>query len=81
MKYFTIEIKPKRGKWEVSHYLDEADRVDDDPGPNPLGFYHCPESKGLTQGFKELKDHMIKQHEDRIINLQNSLAKLREVKL
>ena len=79
MKYFTIEIKPNRDGWESSYHLDPIERVDTDSTPNGLGFYHCPESKGLYEGFVELKEYMIKRHEERIKQLQDSLVKLRNV--
>ena len=81
MYYDTITIKPTiEGEWEISHYQIPDDREANQSSISALGFYHYPRRKGKKKAFNELKEFMIKRHEDEINNLTKSLEKLKLLK-
>lgn len=84
MYFSTIEIKPVGGgkvEWEVVFSYLEGDREPPDNGPNPLGFYHYPSSTSKEDAFDVLKSYLIKQHQDRIADIERSLDALRQVQM
>lgn len=86
MKFRKIEIRPTlingSDSWEINiHRLDETEREKRDNGPHSMGFYYCPETKSIEQGFLELKQALIKNHEEEIYRLTLSLESLKQVTL
>ena len=79
MKYFKIECRQEKDKWKVFYELDEQERKKSNLKPHPLGFYYCSEEKGSEKGFEELKNCLIKCHEQEIKRLEYSLKQLREL--
>lgn len=83
MKFRKIEIRPTNfNKWEVCvSKLDETERNGTDNGPHSLGFYYCPKTKPIEQGFIELKQLLIKNHEEELHRLTLSLESLKQATL
>jgi len=47
--------------------------------PSALGYYHFPETMTDEEAFNELKECMIKAHQEEIDRLEKSLKKLKEL--
>jgi len=83
MKYFHIKISQNiHNEWVIlCCKTDNVERVDKQSFPHPQGWFHCPITKTLQQGFDELKQCMVNSHEKEIKRLKNSLKTLKQIKL
>lgn len=84
MKFNLIQIKPDysgTGKWCAFVQRDGEDRADVDNGPHSAGFYYCPRSKPIEQGFQELRDLLIEECHQTIETLQKALKELKALEL
>lgn len=84
MKYNLIEIRPDsstHGGWKVLSGLDPQDREPGNTTPNSGGFYYCPETILVEEGFQQLKNLLIKNHTEEIARLTKSLESLQELEL
>jgi hypothetical protein len=80
MKYRTVEISPWKTGWHATDGPVDGDRVQSEGVPNPLGFYHYPETETLKAALAKLRDCMITAHIKEITRLQISIRALRKVK-
>jgi hypothetical protein len=81
MKYNLIRINVKRlskkkSVWEVVVTKDDEERINEDKGPNKLGFYYAPQTKSIEKAFEELKEHMCNAHIEQMKKLTKSLEEL-----
>jgi len=87
MKFNTIRIEKvpdeETGEpvWIAYVTHDPADRVGTDQGPHSAGFYHCPETKSVSQGFEELKGKMVADCINIIHNATWNLQQLLDLQL
>lgn len=83
MLYDTIEIKPTlNGEWEVLHRALPHDRKKGEQQLNAtLGFFHYPRKMGKEKAFRMLRDRMIEERFNVIIDLILQINKLRSLSL
>lgn len=87
MKFNTIRIwktlddDTGEPTWVTSVTHDPAERVGNDMGPHYVGFYHCPESKPVAQGFEELRSLMVRNCLEVIQNATWNLEQLMRLRL
>jgi hypothetical protein len=80
MKYNVIRINAFQGEWDVSWRYDDTDRCyDEGASPHAMGFYWCPETIALNDGFVALKNKMINRHKEEINSLQKSMDELEKL--
>lgn len=74
----TVTMHPDAFRPEFIETPDKRNDFESDP--NPIGFYHYPNTIQDKTAFGRLKKEMIKNREDRIKLLQKEINKLRKVK-
>ena len=69
-------------EWIVQNWTEEIHRVSPEPVINSgLGFMHYPPTINDQKAFQMLKDSMIERHERELKKIQDSLDKLKQLKL
>lgn len=83
MLYNMMEIRPvgrgSKRKWEVTITKLPHERHNEHTVPHPLGFYCYPRRKSVKAAFNELVGKMIRDHEEELERIQDSLVKLRKL--
>jgi hypothetical protein len=78
MKYKIVEIQPSlNDEWRVTVREIPGDRVKCNTEPCGMGWYYYDgDSMSDQEAFDKLKSHMLKEHNEKIDQLQKSADKL-----
>ena len=76
MKYTRLRIDQEGNGWKVLFIPDSQDRVSRETKPNPIGFYHFPETKDRKEALNELIVCMAEAHIKKVERVQMSLNEL-----
>lgn len=84
MKFSTVEIIPdvrNPDKLKIIFRDIDGDRVNENLGPNSLGFYHYPRNMGKDKAFEALRAHLVAKHAEHIAKIENSIDKLKALNM
>ena len=77
MKYNIMEIKSDGKKWKIDFSTLPEERVENSEKISASGYYYYEHTKTKEEAFRKLQRKMVLAHEEKIMELQESLRKLR----
>ena len=81
MKYKTIKLTQRKGKWFVNIHTNEQERKMVKTLPSKLGFFHYPETMKDSEALNELKKVIEEELKKDIEHLNKLLTGLKDCEL